>query len=255
MTTPTNETAPAPPRRSQLDYLKLAYFAEMDEVLARQAAEKHWAHLDYLERLIEGEYLRRQARASERRVHAAAFPQIKIVDDFDWTWPTLNEPKVRHLFRLGFIEEKTNVVFLGPAGTGKTHLASAIAYHACHRGHSVLFTTAVDIVNHLLEAQAAHRLRPALKKYLSPSLVVIDELGYIPLDKAGADLLFQVISHRYERGSLIITTNKAFKSWPETFNNDATIASAILDRLLHRSEAIVVKGRSYRMKGLVEPPA
>jgi len=118
MTTPTNETVPASPRRNQLDYLKLAYFAEHDEVLARQAAQKHWTHLDYLERLIEGEYLRRQARASERRVHAAAFPQIKIVEDFDWTWPTLNEPKVRHLFRLGFIEEKTNVVFLGPAGTG-----------------------------------------------------------------------------------------------------------------------------------------
>jgi DNA replication protein DnaC len=255
MTTPTTEPRPTPPRRSQLDYLKLAYFAEHDEPLAQQAAEKQWTHLGYLERLIEGEYLRRQARASERRVHAAAFPQIKIMDDFDWSWPTLNEPKVRHLFRLGFIEEKTNVVFLGPAGTGKTHLASALAYCACQRGHSVLFTTAVDIVNHLLEAHAAHRLRPALKKYLSPALVLIDELGYIPLDKAGADLLFQVISHRYERGSLIITTNKAFKSWPETFNNDATIASAILDRLLHRSDAIVVKGRSYRMKGVAEPAA
>jgi len=255
MTAPTTETTPAPPRRSQLDYLKLTYFAEQDEVLAQEAAGKRWTHLAYLERLIEGEYQRRQARASERRVRAACFPQIKIVDDFDWSWPTLNEPKVRHLFRLGFIEQKTNVVFLGPTGTGKTHLASALGYHACQRGHSVLFTTAVDIVNYLLEAQAAHRLRPALKKYLNPAVLLIDELGYIPLDKAGADLLFQVISHRYERGSLIITTNKVFKNWPETFNNDATIASAILDRLLHRSDAVVVKGRSYRMKDVVEPAA
>ena len=180
MTTPTTETQPVPPRRSQLDYLKLAYFAEQDEILAQQAAEKRWTHLAYLERLIEGEYLRRQSRASERRVHAAAFPQIKIVDDFDWSWPTINELKVKNLFRLAFIEQKTNVVFLGPAGTGKTHLASAIGYHACQRGYSVLFTTAVDIVNHLLEAQAAHRLRPALKKYITPALVIIDELGYIP---------------------------------------------------------------------------
>jgi DNA replication protein DnaC len=256
MTTPTTNTEVAPPRRNQLDYLKLAYFLENDEPLAQQAAEKHWTHLGYLERLIEGEYLRRQARAVERRVLAADFPKIKIVEDFDWSWPqAINELKVKHLFRLGFIEQKTNVVFLGPAGTGKTHLATALGYHACQRGHSVLFTTAIDIVNHLLDAQAAHRLKPALKKYLNPSLVVIDELGYLPLDKVGADLLFQVISHRYERGSLIITTNKVFKSWPETFNNDATIASAILDRLLHRSEAVVIKGRSYRMKDLVEPAA
>ncbi|MSU65378.1 MAG: ATP-binding protein [Opitutus sp.] len=250
MTTTTTETTAAPPRRSQLDYLKLGYFAEQDEALAQEAAEKRWTHLGYLERLIEGEYLRRQARAVERRVQAAHFPKIKLVEDFDWSWPTINELKIKHLFRLGFIATKTNVVSLGPAGAGKTHLASAIAYHAYHayqRGHSVLFTTAIDIVNHLIDAQAAHRLKPELKKYLSPALVVIDELGFLPLDKAGADLLFQVISHRYESGSLIITTNKAFKSWPETFNNDATIASALLDRLLHRSEAVVIKGRSYRM--------
>lgn len=253
MTTTTTETTAVPPRRSQLDYLKLSYFAEQDEALAQEAAEKRWTHLGYLERLVEGEYLRRQARAVERRVQAAHFPKIKLVEDFDWSWPTINELKVKHLFRLGFIETKTNVVFLGPAGTGKTHLASAIAYHACQRGHSVLFTTAIDIVNHLIDAQAAHRLKPELKKYLSPALVVIDELGFLPLDKAGADLLFQVISHRYECGSLIITTNKAFKSWPETFNNDATIASALLDRLLHRSEAVVIKGRSYRMKDVAEP--
>jgi DNA replication protein DnaC len=161
--------------------------------------------------------------------------------------------KVKNLFRLGFVAQKTNVVFLGPVGTGKTHLASALGYEACQRGHSVLFTTAIDIVNHLLAAQVAHRLKTELKKYLSPSVLVCDELGYLPLDKIGADLLFQVISKRYEQGSLIITTNKPFKQWSEIFNNDATIASAILDRLLHRSEAVVIKGRSYRMKDQTEP--
>ena len=245
----------APPRRAQLDYLKLVYFSEQHEAMAQQAAEKRWSHLDYLERLIEGEYLRRQARAVERRVQAARFPVIKTVEDFQWNWPdSINEMKVKNLFRLGFIEQKTNVVFVGSVGTGKTHLATALGYHACQRGRSVLFTTAIDIVNHLLAAQSDHRLKPELKRYLSPDLVVCDELGYLPLDKIGADLLFQVISHRYERGSLVITTNKAFKHWPEIFNNDATIASAILDRLLHRSEAVVIKGRSYRMKDQIEPP-
>jgi IstB-like ATP binding protein len=162
MTTPTTETALAPPWRSQLDYLKLTYFAEHDEVLTQQAAEKRWPQLSYLERLVGGEHQRRQARASERRVHAVAFPQIKIVDDFHWSWPTLNEAKGRHLLRLGFIEQKTNVGFLGPTGTEKTPLACAIAYHACQRGHSGIFTTAVDIVNYLLEAQAAHRHLPSV---------------------------------------------------------------------------------------------
>lgn len=256
MSTSQPAGAPKPPRHTHLDYLKLGFFAENHEAMAKQAAEKRWSHLDYLERLLEGEYLRRQARAVERRVQAARFPVIKTMEQFQWSWPeSINELKVKNLFRLGFIEQKTNVVFLGPVGTGKTHLGIALGYEACQRGYSVLFTTAIDIVNHLLAAQAAHRLKPELKKYLSPDLVVCDELGYLPLDKIGADLLFQVISHRYERGSFVITTNKPFKAWSDIFNNDATIASAILDRLLHRSEAVVIKGRSYRMKDQTDPGA
>lgn len=249
-----NAPSATPLRLAHVDYLKLGYFAEHHEPLAQQAADKRWSHLDYLERLLEGEYLRRQAKAVERRIQLARFPVIKTAEQFQWNWPeAINELKVKNLFRLGFVAQKTNVVFLGPVGTGKTHLASALGYEACQRGHSVLFTTAIDIVNHLLAAQVAHRLKAELKKYLSPSVLVCDELGYLPLDKIGADLLFQVISKRYEQGSLIITTNKPFKQWSEIFNNDATIASAILDRLLHRSEAVVIKGRSYRMKDQTEP--
>ena len=156
--------------------------------------------------------------------------------------------------RLGFVEKKTNVVFCGGVGLGKSHLASALAYEACQRGRSVLFTTAVDALNNLTAAQLAGRLKFELKKYLTPDVVLLDELGYLPLDKAGADLIFQIISQRYERGSMIITTNKAYKHWPEIFNHDAGVTSAILDRVLHNAETIVIEGKSYRMKDQIEPP-
>jgi DNA replication protein DnaC len=142
----------------------------------------------------------------------------------------------------------------GGVGLGKTHLASALGYAACQAGHPVLFTTAVDAINTLVAAQAAHRLNQELKRYLAPELLILDEIGYLPLDKVGADLLFQLVSQRYERGSLIITTNKAYKNWPEIFNHDAGITSAILDRVLHHAETVVIEGTSYRMKDQIEPP-
>ena len=150
--------------------------------------------------------------------------------------------------------QKTNVIFVGSVGTGKTHLASALGYTACQQGHSVLFTTAIDAINNLVAAQAAHRLKAELNRYLAPATLILDEIGYLPLDKIGADLLFQIISQRYERGSIILTTNKAFKQWPSIFNNDAGITSAILDRLLHQAETVVIDGKSYRMKDQIEPP-
>jgi DNA replication protein DnaC len=160
---------------------------------------------------------------------------------------------IQNLFRLNFLEDKANVVLLGGVGLGKTHLATALGYHACLKGHSVLFTTAVDVINSLAAAQAANRLKAELKKYLAPSLLLLDELGYLPIDKRGADLLFQIISQRYERGSIIITSNRAFKKWPEIFNNDSILTSAILDRLLHHAETVLVEGKSYRMKDQIEP--
>jgi DNA replication protein DnaC len=243
------------PLLTYLDYLHLGYLTENYEPLAKQAAEKRLSHVDYLQRLLEGEYQRRQQRALERRIHAARFPVLKTLDRFVWSWPTkINEMQVKNLFRLGFIEKKTNAIFLGPCGTGKTHLAIALGYEACQRGHSVFFTTAVDALNNLVAAQAAHRLKAELKKYLSPSVLQIDEVGYLPLDKLGADLLFQIISQRYERGSIVLTTNKPFKRWTEIFNNDAGITSAILDRLLHGAETVVIEGKSYRMKDQIDPP-
>jgi DNA replication protein DnaC len=246
----------APPLSAHLDYLKLPYLAENYDPLAQQAAEKKWSHVDYLQRLIAGEYDRRQQRALERRVQIARFPVLKTLDQFRWDWPKkINQMQVQHLFRLSFLPQKANVIFIGGCGLGKTHLLTALGYEACQRGHTVLFTTAVDAVNNLVTAQAAHRLKAELRKYLSPSILCLDELGYLPLDKAGADLLFQIISQRYERGSTIITTNKAYKNWPTIFCNDSGITSAILDRLLHHAETVLIEGKSFRMKDQIEPPA
>jgi DNA replication protein DnaC len=153
---------------------------------------------------------------------------------------------------LRFIDEKANVIFLGLCGLGKTHLAAALGYAACQQGYSVLFANAIDVVNTLSAAQAQGSLKSQLKRYLSPALLVLDEVGYLPIYQRGADLLFQVISQRYERGSIIITSNKAFKQWSAIFNGDSTITSAVLDRLLHHAETILIEGSSYRMKDRTE---
>ena len=234
---------------AQLRYLKLAYTTRHHAELTAEAATQRWSHAQFLRQLVEAEAHDRQHHALQRRLKAARFPVQKTLDQFHWDWPRqINEAQVRHLFELRFITERTNAVFCGGVGLGKSHLATALGYAACQAGHAVLFTTAVDAINNLLAAQATHRLGAELKKYLAPPLLVLDEVGYLPLDKAGADLLFQIISQRYERGSIIVTTNKAYKHWPAIFNNDAGITSAILDRLLHRAHTVVIDGKSYRMK-------
>jgi DNA replication protein DnaC len=240
---------------SHLIYLKLSYFREYHQSLAKEAVEKNWTQLDFLSRLAEGEALRRKDRATQRRIQAARFPVIKTLEQFNWAWPKkINRAQVQNLFRLSFLKDKANVIFMGGAGLGKSHLAAALAYEGCLAGHTVLFTTAIDIVNTLVAAQSAHRLKAELKKYISPNIVLVDELGYLPIDKAGADLLFQVFSQRYETGSTIVTTNQLYKHWARVFNNDATLTSAVLDRLLHHAETVTIEGKSYRMKDQIEEP-
>ena len=236
-----------------LCYLKLVYMSENYESLAKKAAQKQWTHVNYLTELTTAEANQKKDRATTRRIRTARFPQIKTLEQFKWSWPQkINQLQVKNLFRLKFIDEKSNVIFLGGVGLGKTHLATALGYHACLKGHTVLFCSAVDTINSLAAAQSAGRLKQEMRKYHKPALVILDELGYLPIDKTGADLLFQIISHRYEQGSLIITTNRVFKDWPEIFNNDSTLTSALLDRLLHHTETVVIEGKSYRMKKAIE---
>ncbi len=238
---------------AKLSLLGLTFMAQNHSLLATKAARDGVGHVDYLSSLVQGEIDLRHDRATGRRVKGARFPVIKTMDQFSWSWPKkINKMAVQNLFRLKFLEDRSNVILLGTVGLGKTHIATALGYAACLSGKSVLFTTAVDTINTLAAAQAANRLKSELKKYLGPSLLILDELGYLPIDKHGADLLFQVISQRYERGSTIITSNRAFKQWPEIFNNDSTLTSAILDRLLHHAETQVIEGKSYRMKDHLE---
>jgi DNA replication protein DnaC len=236
-----------------LKYLNLPYMSEHHKELAEQASKKQWSHLDYLEKLAEGETAFKSDRSTLRRIRLARFPAVKTLDQFDWSWPKkINRLKIQNIFRLNLIEDKSNVIFIGSTGVGKTHLASALAYTACLSSHSVLFASAIDIVNNLLSAQTAGRMKQELKKYLKPDLLLIDELGYLPVDKKGADILFQALSLRYEKAATVITTNRAYKEWPGIFNNDSTLTSAILDRLLHHAETVVIEGPSYRMKDQID---
>jgi DNA replication protein DnaC len=227
--------------QTHLKRLQLPYFAEHHAALMAQAGRESWSHGRVLEQLVEGELA--------RRVKSARLPGIKTLEGFDWSWPKkINRAQVQQVFRLDFLPQHGNVILLGGVGVGKTHLAIALAHSACLKGRTTLFTSAVDIVNALAAAQATGGIKREMARLLKPSLLVVDELGYLPIDKFGADALFQVISQRYERGSTVITTNRAFKHWPEIFNNDSTLTSALLDRLLHHGESIVIEGRSYRMR-------
>lgn len=236
-----------------LTYLKLSFIAQQYTPLATQATQKAWSHVDYLARLVEGEAHMRRDHATKSRIRLARFPVITTLEQFRWDWPTrMNRLQVQNQFHLKFINDKANLILLGGVGLGKTHLATALGYAACLKGYSVLFASAIEVINTLAAAKSAGRLKQELKKYTKPALLILDALGSLPIDKAGADLLFQVISLRYEQGAIIITSNRAFKEWATIFNHDSTLTSAILDRLLHHAETVIIEGKSFRMKGQIE---
>jgi DNA replication protein DnaC len=238
---------------AQLAALNLPFMRQHCRALAQSAADKQWSHLHYLGELVGSEVRARQDRRVQRRIKDARFPVLKTLEQFDWNWPTkINRAQVQHLFHLDFLARHGNVIFIAPTGLGKSHLMTALGHAACLAGHSVLFTGAIDIVNAAAAAQAGGSIKHALRRYVSPQLLCIDELGYLPIDKFGADCLFQIISQRYERGATAITTNRVYKHWAAIFNNDSVLTSALLDRLLHHADTISIEGRSYRSKDHIE---
>ncbi len=247
--TPSDQTR----LETQLQRLHLHHFKSHYQIAADKAAEQQRSYVDYLAQLVDGETALRDSRSIERRIRNARFPVLKTLEEFQWSWPKkINRPQIQNLFRLAFIATHTNVVLIGNVGLGKTHLSIALGHAACLNGHTVLFTTAIDIVNTLAAAQAAGRLKRELNRYLKPAVLIVDELGYLPIDKHGADLLFQIISQRYERAPMVITTNRAYKHWSQIFNNDSTLTSAILDRVLHHAETVIIEGKSFRMKDEID---
>jgi DNA replication protein DnaC len=229
--------------------LKLARIAEIYREVLDEAARKNSSMLEVLSTLIAEEAIARSERALQRRIRQARLPKRKTLEEYDFNFPKrMPKQKILRLFDCQFIEQHLCGVFIGPTGTGKTHLLTALGYTACERGISVRFTRVVDMINVLTTAQINGTLEKALKAYVNPSLLLLDELGYLPIDKRGADLMFQVVAARYESGSIVLTTNRAFRDWGKIFDVDNTLATAMIDRLMHHGEALVIRGDSYRMR-------
>jgi DNA replication protein DnaC len=230
-----------------LKTLKLPTFLREYEKLARQCAAEGRDHVQFLARLVELELIDRERRMVERRIKAAKFPVVKSLDSFDFkAIPKLNKMQVLELARCEWIERRENVIALGPSGTGKTHAALGLGLAACQKGMSVGFTTAAALVHELMEARDERRLLRLQKQMAKCKLLIIDELGFVPLSKTGAELLFEVISQCYERGSIIITSNLPFDEWTEVFGSER-LTGALLDRLTHHVHILEMNGESYRL--------
>ena len=215
--------------------------------LAKQAAAEGLDHVQFLARLIELEMIDRERRMIERRIKAAKFPAVKSLDSFDFkAIPALNKMQVLELARCEWVDRRENVIALGPSGTGKTHIALGLGLSACQKGLSVGFVTAAALVHELMEARDERRLLRLQKQMVSHKLLIIDELGFVPLSKTGAELLFELISQRYERGATLITSNLPFDEWTETFGSER-LTGALLDRLTHHVNILEMNGESYRL--------
>jgi DNA replication protein DnaC len=218
------------------------------EGLLEQAAKKEPSYADFLDELLGCEVDARRSRYLRARLQLAHLPFLKTFDQFDFTFqPSIDERQVRELRTLRFVHEASNVIFLGPPGVGKTHLSVSLAEASIQAGFGAYFMTAHDIVGDLGRAYREGRLDRRLRVYLAPRVLIIDEMGYLPLDELGATIFFQLVSARYERGSIILTSNKSYGDWGSIFG-DPIIATAILDRLLHHSTTINIRGESYRLK-------
>ena len=230
-----------------LKTLKLPTFQREYQKLARLCATEGIDHIDYLFRLAEREMIERDRRKVERRIKAAKFPVVKSLDSFDFTAiPKLNKMQVLELARCEWIDRRENVIALGPSGTGKTHVALGLGLAACQKGLSVGFTTAAALVSEMMEARDERRLLRFQKQMAAYKLLIIDELGFVPLSKTGAELLFELISQRYERGATMITSNLPFDEWTETLGSER-LTGALLDRITHHVNILEMNGDSYRL--------
>lgn len=228
--------------------LKAPSLREAVDRLAERARAEAWTHEEFLAACLQREVAARDAHGGEGRIKAARFPARKALEDFDFDHARgLRRDLIAHIGGLDFIAGKENVIFLGPPGTGKTHLATGIAMRACQAGHRVLFATAAQWVDRLADAHHTGRLQDELRRLTRYPLIVVDEVGYIPFEPEAANLFFQLVSSRYERASLIVTSNKQFGRWGEVFGDDV-VAAAMIDRLVHHADIVALKGDSYRLK-------
>lgn len=228
--------------------LKTPAIAKHYKSLAREAEDRNLSYEEYLLTLLELEVQAREENQRQRRLKLATFPTTKTLDSYDFSvMPSLNKNRFFTLSKGDFVEKKENILFLGSSGTGKTHLATGLGIEMIHNGYKVKFTTASQLVEELLMANKEHKLNALEKKWLNFDVIIIDELGYVPFSKTGAELLFQFFSSRYERASVIITTNLEFTEWTKVFGDDKMTA-ALLDRLTHRSHIHLLNGESYRFR-------
>ncbi|MFL4909484.1 IS21-like element helper ATPase IstB [Streptomyces sp. MMS24-I2-30] len=238
--------------RSTAAKLGLPHLAETINEFNRRADEGKLGYLDFLDLVLSEELAVRDDRRFRQGLRTSRLPHHKTLDEYDFSFqPDLDPRKVKDLATLSFVEAKANAALLGPPGVGKTHIAISLAVAACRAGYSIYFTSLDDMVRNLKTAETAGRLTSKLGSYLRPSVLVVDEVGYQPLERAEANLVFQVISKRYEKGSIILTSNKTFSEWGQVFG-DEVLATAILDRLLHHCEVVPINGPSYRLKNRLQ---